>query len=66
MVKLIGFVVASIVWWGAAALAVAMAFVGPCGMGPDATCGATPEYQIWLIIPVVVAVIAFFIRRRMR
>ena len=70
MVKLVGFVVASIVWWAMDALAVMITIVGPCGMGPDATCAATPEYQIWLIIPVAIvgyaALIFLFTRRRIR
>lgn len=45
-------ILASIIWWGASFLIIIDVLVGPCGMGPDATCPSAP------VIPIAVPIVA--------
>lgn len=48
---------ASIVWWGLALLVILDVLVGPCGMGPEATC--TPEPVIPIAVPMIASVAGY-------
>ncbi|MBF9152686.1 hypothetical protein [Novosphingobium jiangmenense] len=48
---------ASIVWWGVALLILIDVLVGPCGMGPEATCAS--ESAIPIVVPIVAAVVGY-------
>ena len=42
LANIVIFVLVSVVWWVIACCIMLMAIIGPCGMGPDATCDVTP------------------------
>lgn len=66
--KILLVLLASIVWWGAAFLVILDVLVGPCGMGPDATC-ITPS-PVHIAVPIIasiagyIALVFLIIRRR--
>ena len=65
--KILFLLLASIVWWGVAFLVVLDVLVGPCGMGPDATCATTSPVPI--AVPIIssiagyIALVFLIIRR---
>ncbi len=55
--KFLFVLLASIVWWGGALLVILDVLVGPCGMGPDATCA--PASPVAIAVPIIASVAGY-------
>ncbi|MGE8133025.1 hypothetical protein ACQKO5_05415 [Novosphingobium subterraneum] len=55
--KILFVILTSIVWWGFALLVILEVLVGPCGMGPEATC--VPEPVMPIAVPMIASVAGY-------
>ena len=55
--KVLLVVLATVVWWGIALLVILDVLLGPCGMGPDATCATNPPVSI--AVPIIASVAGY-------
>jgi hypothetical protein len=51
-------VLASVIWWGAALLVILDVLVGPCGMGPEATCAT--DSPVPIAVPIIGSLAGYF------